>query len=90
LEWPLRLVNRLEVCALDEACSNAAKEIVAVGFGLGQDFWLVAVFERYFLKEKFDGILGFKTLCDQLADARGEAIGVIGRAAMRESWSAHL
>ena len=63
---------------LDQASADAAEEVFAVGFGLGQDFGLVAVFERDFLQEKVDGIFGFETLRDQLADARGEAVRVIG------------
>jgi len=69
---------------LDQASADAAEEVFAVGFGLGQDFGLVAVFERDFLQEKVDGIFGFETLRDQLADARGEAVGVVGGTEARE------
>ena len=65
---------------LDQAGADAAEEVFAVGFGLGQDFWLVAVFERDFLEEEFDGIFGLEALGDQLSDARGEAVGIVGAA----------
>jgi len=63
---------------LDEAGADSAEKVFAVGFGLGQDFWLVAVFEGYFLQEKFDGIFGLEALRDQLADARSKAVGIVG------------
>ena len=45
---------------------------------------MIAVFERYFLQEKLDGILGLEALRDQLTDARSEAVGVVGGAEARE------
>ena len=45
---------------------------------------MVAVFESYFLQEKFDGIFRLETLRDQLANARGEAVGVIDGTEARE------
>jgi hypothetical protein len=73
-----------EQLLLDEAGADAAEEIFAVGFGLGQNFGLIAVFEGYFLQEKFNGIFGFEALRHQLADARGEAVGVVGGTEARE------
>jgi len=63
---------------LDQAGADSAEEVFAVGFGLGQDFWLVAVLEGDFLEEEFDGVFGLEALGDQLADARGEAVGIVG------------
>ena len=45
---------------------------------------MVAVFESYFLEEKFDGIFGLEPLRDQFANARSEAVGVIGGTEARE------
>ena len=61
---------------LDEAGAEAAEEVFACGFGLGEGLGLVAVFEGDFLEEEVDGIFGLEALRDQLADARGEVIGV--------------
>ena len=69
---------------LDQAGADSAEEIFAVGFGLGQDFGLVAVFEGDFLEEEFDRIFGFEALGDELADAGSEAVGVVGGAQARE------
>jgi hypothetical protein len=71
------LARREEKQISDEAGTDTAEEIFAVGFGLFQDFGLVAALEGYFLQEKFDGILGLETLLDQFADARGEAISIV-------------
>ena len=68
----------------DQAGADAAEEVFAVGFGLFQDFGLVAIFQRYFLQEKLDGIFGLEALRHQFADARGEAVGVVGRAQTQE------
>jgi len=45
---------------------------------------LIAVFEGDFLEEKFDGVFGFEALGHEFADARGEAVGVVGRAEASE------
>ncbi len=41
---------------------------------------MIAIFEGYFLEEKFDGVFGLEALGDELADARGEAVGIVGGA----------
>ena len=41
---------------------------------------MIAVFEGYFLEEEFYGVFGFEALGDEFADARGEAVGVVGGA----------
>ena len=69
---------------LDQAGADTAEKIFGVGFGLGLDFGLIAVFEGYFLEEEFDGILGLEALSDELADAWGEAVRVVGRTQARE------
>src|SRR5579863_511133 len=61
---------------LDQAGADAAEEVFAVGFGLGEGFGLVAVFERDLLKKKFDGILGLEALGNQFSDAGGEVFSV--------------
>src|ERR1700688_807298 len=71
-------MTMLVVHFLDQAGADSAEEIFAVGFGLGQDFWLVAVFESYFLQEEFDGIFRLETFGYQLAEDGGEAVGVPG------------
>ena len=71
-------------CPLNQTGADAAEEVFAIGFGLGQDFGLVAVFEGYFLEEEFDGVLGFEALGDELADAWGEAVGIVGGTEARE------
>jgi hypothetical protein len=63
---------------LDQAGADAAEEVFAVGFGLGQDFWLVAILEGDFLQEEFDCVFGLEALGDQFADAWGEAVGIVG------------
>jgi hypothetical protein len=63
---------------LDQTGADAAKEIFAVGFGLGESLGLVAVFEGDFLEEKIDGVFGLEALRDQFADAGGEILGVGG------------
>lgn len=63
---------------LDEAGAEAAEEVFAGVFGLGQGLRLVAVFEGDFLEEEIDGVFGLESLRDQLADARAEVVGVGG------------
>jgi hypothetical protein len=85
------MANKVELCStdsrgrlsphisfLDQAGTDSAEEVFAVGFGLGQDFGLVAVFEGNFLQEEFDRILGLEALGDELADAGSEAVGIVG------------
>ena len=67
----------------DQAGADSAEEVFAVGFGLGQNFWIVAIFEGDFLKEEFDGILGLEALRNELADARREAVGIVCRCEAR-------
>jgi len=69
---------------LDQAGADSAEEVFGVGFGLGQDFGLVAVFEGDFLEEEFYGVFGLEALGDEFADAGGEAVGVVGGALARE------
>jgi len=68
---------------LDQAGADAAEEVFAVGFGLGESLGLVAVFEGDFLKEKFDRVFGLEALGDEFSDAGGEVFGV-GAAETRE------
>ncbi len=49
---------------LDQAGAEAAEEVFGVGFGLGLDFGLVAVFESEFLEEEVDGVFGLEALGD--------------------------
>ena len=63
---------------LDQAGANATEEVFAVGFRLGEDFWLVAVLEGDLLEEEFYRVFGLEALGDELADARGEAVGIVG------------
>jgi hypothetical protein len=65
---------------LDQAGADSAEEIFGVGFGLGQDFGLVAIFEGDFLEEEFDGVFGLEALGYEFSDAGGEAVGVVGGA----------
>ena len=73
----------LGILQSDQAGADSAEEVFAVGFGLSQNFWIVAVFEGDFLQEEFDGILGLEALRNELADARSEAVGIVCRCEAR-------
>jgi hypothetical protein len=64
--------------SLDQARSDSAQKIFAICFRLGQNFWLVTVFQRNFLKDEFDGIFWFESLRHELAKPRCEAFVVRG------------
>jgi hypothetical protein len=68
---------------LDQAGAEAAEEVVGFGLGLGEDFGLIAEFERGFLEEKFDGVFGLEAMGDHLFDTGGEAV-VRGRGESRK------
>ena len=57
-----KLFSKLTTSVSDQAGADAAEEVFAVGFGLGQDLGLIPVLQSDFLQEEFDGIFGLEAL----------------------------
>jgi len=54
----------IRLVATGTSGTDSAEEVFGVGFGLGEDFGLIAVFEGDFLEKEFDGVFGLEALRD--------------------------